>query len=98
MPIYDYHCSACEIGFESFLRTIDAPKPACPQCGKKRRVKRAIGGYAFIKDEATKMREMHPKYAKMADAVWDKAAKSDPLSKTRFGEMIDSGRRLQDMH
>jgi len=98
MPIYDYQCSACAIGFESFLRTFDAPKPACPQCGKKRAVKRAIGGYAFIKDDATKMREMHPKFAKMADAVWDKAAKSDPLRTTRFGEMIDSGKRLQDMN
>ena len=97
MPIYEYRCGACEIGFESFQRTIDAPKPVCPQCGKKRRVKRAIGGYAFIKDEATKMREMHPKYAKLADAVWDNASKADPLSKTRFGHMIDSGRRLQDM-
>ncbi len=97
MPIYEYRCGACQIGFEALLRRLDAPKPKCPQCGTRRRVKRVIGGYAFIKDEATKMREMHPKYAKMVDAAWDKSAKADPLRKTRFADMIDSGRRLQDM-
>ena len=36
MPIYEYHCSACERGVEVFQRRAraegDAPPP-CPECG-----------------------------------------------------------------
>ncbi|MEE9278069.1 MAG: zinc ribbon domain-containing protein [Dehalococcoidia bacterium] len=97
MPVYEYVCKACREGFESYQRRMDAPKPKCPQCGKRGRVERAIAGYAFIKDEATKLRELHPKYAKMVDAAWDKSAKSDPLSKTPFKRLVDSGKRLEDL-
>ncbi len=97
MPIYEYICKACEIGFEKYQRRIESPKPKCPECGKKRRVERTIAGYSFHKDEATKIREMDPKYAKMFDDVWDKAAKGDPLRGTRMETTTDSGKRLQDM-
>ena len=97
MPIYEYVCKPCGAGFEKYHKSMDAPKPACPECGKKRGVSRAIAGYSFIKDENTKMAEMHPKYAKKVDAVWDAAVKADPLSTSRFGRDIDSGRRVQDL-
>ncbi len=99
MPIYEYICKACAIPFEKFHKTMDAKKPACPECGKKAKVERAIAGYSFIKDERTKMNEMHPKYAQMVDAAWEKAAKGDPMSKDpRFKTMTDSGIRVQDLH
>lgn len=97
MPIYEYVCGRCHAGFEAYLRRMDAPKPKCPTCGRKRQVRRTVAGYAFIKDEVTKLNEAHPKYAKMVDAAWDKAAAADPISRTRFGRVVDSGRRLQDM-
>jgi putative FmdB family regulatory protein len=33
MPIYEYVCSACGVGFEHLARTMDAPVPPCPKCG-----------------------------------------------------------------
>ena len=97
MPIYEYVCKRCEAGFEAFQRRMDAPKPKCPSCGRKRDVKRAVAGYSFIKDEATKLAESHPKYAKMVDAAWEQASASDPISRTSYGGIVDSGRRVQDM-
>jgi putative FmdB family regulatory protein len=31
MPIYDYHCPACQNDFELLVRS--STVPACPQCG-----------------------------------------------------------------
>ena len=31
MPLYDYHCKACEADFELLVRS--DPVPACPHCG-----------------------------------------------------------------
>lgn len=31
MPIYDYHCTACQAEFELLVRS--STVPACPQCG-----------------------------------------------------------------
>ena len=98
MPIYDYACRTCGIEWEVFQRKMDAPTPVCDECGSADPVERLIGRAAFHKDENTKMREMHPKYAKMVDAAWDKAARNDPLSKTRFAPLVDSGKRVQDMN
>lgn len=41
MPIYEYSCSRCDHKFE-VRQGYDDPKPACPQCNKKRKVKRLI--------------------------------------------------------
>ncbi len=97
MPIYEYACRACGNEWEHFTRKIDAPAPPCEECDTQGQVERLIARSAFIKDENTKMREMHPKYAKMVDAAWDKASRNDPLSKTRFAPLVDSGKRVQDM-
>ena len=32
MPLFDYHCSACQTVFERLQRA-DAPAPTCPGCG-----------------------------------------------------------------
>ena len=97
MPVYEYLCKGCDCGFDKYQRTMDAPKPKCPQCGKKGKVQRVVAGYSFIKDDLTKMREMDPKYAKMVDAAWDKSSKNDPMSKGRFKRYVDSGTRMQDL-
>ncbi len=98
MPIYQYACRACGKEWEHFTRKFDAPPPPCDACDSDvQQVERLIARSAFIKDENTKMREMHPKYAKMVDAAWDKASRNDPLSKTRFAPLVDSGKRVQDM-
>ncbi len=97
MPIYEYACRTCGKEWEHFTRKMDAPAPACEDCEAGGPVERLIARSAFIKDENTKMREMHPKYAKMVDAAWDKASRNDPLSKTRFAPLVDSGKRVQDM-
>ena len=31
MPLYDYHCPACQAEFELLVRT--STVPTCPQCG-----------------------------------------------------------------
>ena len=97
MPIYEYACRACGAEWEHFSRKMDAPPPSCELCESNERVERLIARTAFIKDDNTKMAEMHPKYAKMVDAAWEKSSKSDPLSKTRFAPLVDSGKRVQDM-
>jgi len=34
MPIFEYHCNACETEFEVLARVGDAKKlPKCPSCG-----------------------------------------------------------------
>ncbi len=37
MPIYEYHCPACETDFERLVRSAEErDQPACPQCGARR--------------------------------------------------------------
>lgn len=41
MPLYDYHCTACQADFELLVRASSVP--TCPQCGStalERRVSR----------------------------------------------------------
>lgn len=35
MPIYEFVCMTCESHFEELVR-LDAPDPACPDCGATR--------------------------------------------------------------
>ena len=37
MPLYDYHCAACDAGFEDFRPADETEHPACPTCGKPSR-------------------------------------------------------------
>ena len=32
MPIYEYHCSACDENFELSQKITDSPLSACPKC------------------------------------------------------------------
>ena len=97
MPIYAYRCARCDHAFEALLRRMDAPKPKCDECGRKDQVSRTLAGYAFHKDDQTKLNESDPKYAQMVDAAWEQASAVDPISRTRFGGVVDSGRRIQDL-
>jgi putative FmdB family regulatory protein len=43
MPLYDYHCDACDRQFELLIRSTDVP--ACPTCGTSQ-IKRLISTIA----------------------------------------------------
>jgi putative FmdB family regulatory protein len=43
MPLYDYHCSACDQQFELLVRAADIP--ACPTCGTSA-ITRLVSGIA----------------------------------------------------
>lgn len=32
MPIYEYHCKACDHDFEDLVLGFDDPAPQCPKC------------------------------------------------------------------
>jgi putative FmdB family regulatory protein len=38
MPLYEYHCNACECDSEVLVKNFDE-KPDCPQCGSKKLTK-----------------------------------------------------------
>lgn len=42
MPTYEYHCDACDHGFEKFHSMKDHPIKKCPKCGKLK-VRRLLG-------------------------------------------------------
>ena len=96
MPIYVYRCETCGLEVEHYQKRADAEPPACAECGVNEGMERRIAGMQFHKDEKTQMAEFHPKYAKMVDHVWEKASARDPLAGTRFGHLVDSGKRVQD--
>jgi putative FmdB family regulatory protein len=39
MPIYDYHCTACNADSEILHKISDPPETICPECGKPTLVK-----------------------------------------------------------
>jgi putative FmdB family regulatory protein len=39
MPIYDYHCTACNADSEILQKISDPPETVCPECGKPALVK-----------------------------------------------------------
>ncbi len=45
MPIYEYHCPACDKTFERFQKISDPPLAECPECGKQ--VRRLISQTSF---------------------------------------------------
>lgn len=45
MPIYEYHCTACDKTFEVFQKISDPPLAECPDCGKQ--VRRLISQTSF---------------------------------------------------
>lgn len=44
MPIYEYHCQACEHDFELLVRS--STVPACPECGATDRLERVVSRIA----------------------------------------------------
>lgn len=36
MPIYEFHCEACERGSEILVRSADWKSAECPHCGSKK--------------------------------------------------------------
>jgi putative FmdB family regulatory protein len=47
MPTYEYHCDACEHGFDEFQSINDRPLKKCPKCGK-RKLRRVFGAGAAV--------------------------------------------------
>ena len=51
MPIYDYRCEACEHHWEQNLSVSNREAPCkekCPECNKKGKVKKHVGGFPGI--------------------------------------------------
>jgi putative FmdB family regulatory protein len=46
MPIYEYHCSACDENFEVSQKIADGPLSACPTCHGK--VEKLISHSSFV--------------------------------------------------
>lgn len=46
MPIYEYHCTACDENFEVTQKISDAPLGACPRCDGK--VEKLISQSSFV--------------------------------------------------
>jgi len=47
MPIYEYHCKACDHEFELEQRITEDPVKKCPACGKHK-VRRLISNTSFM--------------------------------------------------
>ncbi len=48
MPTYEYHCEACGHEFERFQKMSDDAVTVCPQCGKKKVVRRISSGGGIL--------------------------------------------------
>src|SRR5512134_1640863 len=47
MPVYEYHCKACDHEFEREQRITDEPVRTCPSCGA-RQVRKLISQTSFV--------------------------------------------------
>jgi putative FmdB family regulatory protein len=47
MPTYEYHCDACENGFDEFQSITEPPLKKCPKCGKPK-LRRIFGTGAAV--------------------------------------------------
>lgn len=48
MPTYEYHCEACKHDFEKFHSITAPPVKTCPECGKKKVVRKISIGAGII--------------------------------------------------
>jgi putative FmdB family regulatory protein len=48
MPTYEYHCEACKHDFEKFHSITAPPVKTCPECGKKKVVRKVSIGAGII--------------------------------------------------
>lgn len=48
MPTYDYHCKSCDQDIEVFQSISAEPLTVCPECDKKGKITRKIGGGSGI--------------------------------------------------
>jgi len=48
MPLYDYHCSACNKVFENRQKMNDSSLPECPYCGEKNKIKKLPSAPALL--------------------------------------------------
>lgn len=40
MPIYEFECLECGVGFEELVASMKSAKPACPKCKSKKTAKK----------------------------------------------------------
>ncbi len=48
MPTYEYHCEACKHDFEKFHSITAPPVKTCPECGKKKVIRKVSIGAGII--------------------------------------------------
>lgn len=47
MPLYEYHCDACDSDFELMRRVTDESQPTCAECGSAE-VRRVVSQSSFV--------------------------------------------------
>ena len=52
MPLYDFHCTACDREFEALVRPQDPP-PCCPEC-RSTEIEKLLSGFALHTEERHK--------------------------------------------
>jgi putative FmdB family regulatory protein len=88
MPIYQYRCESCGVGFERVQHFADAPLTKCPECdGKVHRVIQPVGiifkGSGFYVTDNRRNTALLPGTKKNGEQEGDKSDKPEkPAPKT----------------
>jgi putative FmdB family regulatory protein len=79
MPVYVYHCKACDASTEVFQRSVRATRPAvCEGCGGTD-LERSVTSFAVYRTELDRLQQLDPKYYKKVDAAIANTPEADPM-------------------
>jgi putative FmdB family regulatory protein len=82
MPLYEYHCDACEKDFEANQRMTEDALTDCPLCGVKDQVKKLMSAGSGLIFKGSGFYITDYKNAKDTRATEPSAAKSEPSSES----------------
>ena len=74
MPVYEYHCNACNIQFELRQKFSDPPADRCPECGGS--VRKIVSAVSFSLKGAGWFGDGYGTKAEPAGSQGDKAAEA----------------------
>jgi putative FmdB family regulatory protein len=83
MPIYEYHCHACEHSFDKRQKISDPPLTVCPACGKNT-VDKLVSAAGFqLKGTGWYVTDFKDKKQPKADKADTKSQKKAPEKKAK---------------